>query len=88
MLGTWPEVKNKLYLASCVIQSQQVLLSADVDTHCKKMTKSSLRGGRREVEGGEGEQQVREGGRLGGSKGGGPLGPQPFSAMKKANKWF
>lgn len=34
--------KNKLYLTSCVIQSQQVLLSPDVDAHCKEMTKSSL----------------------------------------------
>lgn len=68
MFGTWPEIKNKLYLASCVIQSQQVLLSTDVDTHCKKTTKSSLREGRRErVRMGRGSGKggwvgVREGG--------------------------
>lgn len=32
--------ENKPYLASCVIQSQQILLSTNVDTHCKEMTKS------------------------------------------------
>lgn len=30
----------KLYLASGVVQSQQVLLPTDIDAHCKEMTKS------------------------------------------------
>ena len=63
MLGTKPEVKNKPYLASCVVQSQQVLLSTDVDTHCKEMTKSSweeegerVRVGRGSSKGGRGSE--------------------------------
>lgn len=71
--------KIKLYLTGCVIQSQQVLLSTDVYTHCKKMTKEQLRGRRREGKGGEGEQR---------GKGGGAQGTQRHSAMRKANKWF
>lgn len=57
----------KAYLASRVIQSQQVLLAADVDAHCKETTKSfeerKRRGGWRGEEGGE--QQGMVGGWVG-----------------------
>lgn len=39
-VGACPWKNREAYLARCVVQSQQVLLSTDIDAHCKEMTKS------------------------------------------------
>lgn len=77
MFGIQPEFekkrkKKRLYLTSCVIQSQQVLFSTHVDAHCKRMTKEQFRGESPEHEGGV---RVKTEGRRRGSWSGSPSLP-------------
>lgn len=67
----------KAYLASCVVQSQQVLLSTDIDAHCKEMTKSFEERKRRGSEGGGGEEGGEQQGMGGGGVGGWIRVPNP-----------
>lgn len=66
--------KNKLYLTSCVIQSQQILLSSNVDTHCNDMTKSSS------------EKKAQEGGEK--RVGGGRRVPNPSVLWRRQTSGF